>query len=214
MVEFYSPGCPHCVRLKEVWRAVAKNLAGHVLVGAVNCERESVCSRFHVRGVPAIKFFPTGATAPLEYQEARTVEGIVAFIKRQAPSAVKKVAATARSGVVALDDFLQEQPALGRVVLFKRGSLSPTLPYKTLSTRFREKIIMGIADAKNADSMAKQLGVVLPADGDALVIIPVGETKGKIHEGKLTFTDLSAFFNKFAQESASTSAWRRPKTDL
>lgn len=218
LVEFYSPGCPHCVHLKDVWRKVAANLAGHVVVGAVNCEGEALCSRFHIRGVPAIKFFPSGtaaAAAPLDYNGVRTVDGIVAFAKRHVPSAVTKVAEKARTGVVALDTFLAEQPSLGRVLLFKQGSMAPSLPYKTLSNEYRGRLRFGIADAKQGANLAERLGVELPEDSDALAIIPVGEQKGSLYKGKLTFTELSAFLHHFASESAAnTSGYKRHKTDL
>ncbi len=56
LVEFYSPTCPHCVSLTTTWKAVGKNLAGHVTVGAVNCAKEAICSQFNVKGVPSIKY--------------------------------------------------------------------------------------------------------------------------------------------------------------
>lgn len=57
LVEFYSPTCPHCVNLVGVWRKVARNLAGHVVVGGVNCREDPLCGQYNVKGVPSIKLF-------------------------------------------------------------------------------------------------------------------------------------------------------------
>src|SRR5262249_34482921 len=39
-IKFYAPWCPHCKELKPIWDQVAKEMAGKLNIGEVNCDAE------------------------------------------------------------------------------------------------------------------------------------------------------------------------------
>lgn len=78
VVEFFAPWCGHCQALVPEYTKAATALKGVVKVGAVNCDDEkSLPGRFGVRGFPTIKIFGADKKKPLDYNGARTAQGIV-----------------------------------------------------------------------------------------------------------------------------------------
>lgn len=204
LVEFYSPGCPHCVSFKGTWTAVGKNLAGHLPVAAVNCQHSQLCARFGVQGVPSIKMLLPGKSAaaatptPIEYNGARDVKGVVEFAERHVPSRVLKVGNS--KGVMALDEFLKQRAELPRAILFKRGTWVAAMPYKTLSVDLEAKMVLGICNlATDGPELAKRLGVSLPSADKALVLIKPRSATGKLYTGNLQFTELSKHLRSFVE---------------
>jgi thioredoxin 1 len=61
MVEFWSPKCPHCLKMAPKVSALSKELEGRVKVVKVNVlENSQMASEYGVRGVPAFLLFKDG----------------------------------------------------------------------------------------------------------------------------------------------------------
>jgi thiol-disulfide isomerase/thioredoxin len=68
MVEFWSPGCPACVRFKPVYEEIAAQSPG-VLVAAVNTDvSQEKAGAYNIAGIPTVVFFVSG-------QEVHRVSG-------------------------------------------------------------------------------------------------------------------------------------------
>lgn len=68
IVDFWSPGCPHCMQFKPVWESVAGQNAD-VLFAAVNTDDNvQNAGAYQVRALPTIVFFQNG-------KEVHRVEG-------------------------------------------------------------------------------------------------------------------------------------------
>jgi thiol-disulfide isomerase/thioredoxin len=81
-VKFYSPNCPHCIRMAPIWDKVASNGPNNpnsaFIVADVDCAAHSdLCNRFGVRGVPTMIFFKDGKM--YKYQGAREYNDLVKF---------------------------------------------------------------------------------------------------------------------------------------
>ena len=87
LVEFYAPWCGHCKELAPKYEALATAFAGEkgVLVAKVDAtEEEGLGQRYDISGFPTIKFFPAGSSEPENYEGARELEAMVAFINEKA----------------------------------------------------------------------------------------------------------------------------------
>jgi thioredoxin len=61
MVEFWSPKCPHCLKMAPKVSALSKELEGRVKVVKINVLESSQMAReYGVRGVPAFLLFRDG----------------------------------------------------------------------------------------------------------------------------------------------------------
>lgn len=80
-VKFYSPNCPHCIKIAPIWEKVgtaAPNYPQPFMVGDVDCTKESfLCERFGVRGVPTLIYFREGKM--YKYNGAREYNDIMKF---------------------------------------------------------------------------------------------------------------------------------------
>jgi len=90
MVEFYAPWCGHCKSLAPIYEDVAKVFAGDassVVIAKVDATEEAdIGESQKIEGFPTLKWFPKGASAvPVDYQGARTLEGLVDFVNEQMP---------------------------------------------------------------------------------------------------------------------------------
>lgn len=58
-VNFYSPLCSHCHDLAPTWRALARELQGVIMFGAVNCEDEwNLCRQQNIHAYPSLVMYP------------------------------------------------------------------------------------------------------------------------------------------------------------
>lgn len=76
-VNFYSPLCSHCHELAPTWRALARELQGVIMFGAVNCEDEwALCRQQNIRAYPSLIFYPKAE----RYSDKRTKESLFNYI--------------------------------------------------------------------------------------------------------------------------------------
>ncbi|XP_063216813.1 protein disulfide-isomerase A5 [Bacillus rossius redtenbacheri] len=84
LVMFYAPWCGHCKRLKPAYcqaaAALSEDGSRGVLAAVDSTANPALTDRFKVHAFPTLKLFAGGA-APSDYERARTVEDIVAFMK-------------------------------------------------------------------------------------------------------------------------------------
>lgn len=71
------------------------------------------------------------------------------------------------------------------------------LPFKTLSSQFYRKVVIGqVHTASNKEAAEKYR---IPLNKDVFVVIPPNSTtKSIVHEGDLTFSALAQFLDKYA----------------
>ena len=87
-IVFYAPWCGHCKQLLPKYEEAAKKLKekNPKLVLAKMDATENEVESVHITGFPTIKFYPGNKKdkAPLDFNGARTTEGIINFIKSNA----------------------------------------------------------------------------------------------------------------------------------
>ncbi|VDO39207.1 unnamed protein product [Haemonchus placei] len=77
VVEFFAPWCGHCKNLVPEYKKAATALKGIAKVGAVDMTvHESLGSTYRVQGFPTIKIFAANKDKPIDYNGARTAQGI------------------------------------------------------------------------------------------------------------------------------------------
>jgi len=88
LVEFFAPWCGHCKKLAPKWTQAAKELAGVLSLGAVDCTVEAdLCNAQNIEGYPTVKVFAPGkktASQAEEYNVDEEVSGIVTYGKKLA----------------------------------------------------------------------------------------------------------------------------------
>ena len=87
-IVFYAPWCGHCKQLLPKYEEAAKKLKAKnpKLVLAKMDATENEVESVHITGFPTIKFYPGNKKdkAPMDFNGARTTEGIISFIKSNA----------------------------------------------------------------------------------------------------------------------------------
>ncbi|CAL8240951.1 unnamed protein product [Merluccius merluccius] len=67
-VDFYAPWCGPCQALLPEWRRMARLVAGHVMVGSMDCQKhQSFCQSQGVRAYPEIRLYPQQPSPPDRY---------------------------------------------------------------------------------------------------------------------------------------------------
>jgi thiol-disulfide isomerase/thioredoxin len=75
--KFYSPKCPHCVRVAPLWEELAKE-ARDFVVAEVDCTaNREACKRFNVQGVPSLQLVKQGKV--YLYKGAREMANFLKF---------------------------------------------------------------------------------------------------------------------------------------
>eukprot|EP01129_Flabellula_baltica_P003867 TRINITY_DN135_c1_g1_i1.p1 TRINITY_DN135_c1_g1~~TRINITY_DN135_c1_g1_i1.p1 ORF type:complete len:465 (-),score=146.67 TRINITY_DN135_c1_g1_i1:50-1444(-) len=86
-VEFYAPWCGHCKKLAPIYDELGAKFAGvdSVVIAKIDATANYVPEELGIRGFPTLYFFPAGENAqPIQYQGARELEDMAAFIQENA----------------------------------------------------------------------------------------------------------------------------------
>lgn len=85
LVEFYAPWCGHCKQLTPIYEEIARKYKGNdnIIIAKIDATANEVES-VSIKGFPTLKFYKAGRKdAPMNYSEARTVEGFTKFLNEQ-----------------------------------------------------------------------------------------------------------------------------------
>lgn len=91
MLEVYAPWCGHCKKLDPIYKEFAEKIASntHVVIAKMDgTANESPVEGFDWSGFPTIFWVKAGATTPERYNGARTLEGLMEFVKKNASKEV------------------------------------------------------------------------------------------------------------------------------
>lgn len=86
-IKFYAPWCSHCRAMAPAWTQMAKEMAGKLNVGEVNCDAESkFCKEMSARAYPTIRFYRGAESA--DYRGLRGVGDFVQYAEKALEVAV------------------------------------------------------------------------------------------------------------------------------
>ncbi|KAJ1984068.1 hypothetical protein H4R33_004514 [Dimargaris cristalligena] len=89
-IKFYAPWCIHCQHLAPTWEALAKELAGDIHVGEVDCMSfGSFCNNKGITGYPTLTFYLEGSS--VNFSGDRTVESLAKFARESYGTRHKEV---------------------------------------------------------------------------------------------------------------------------
>jgi protein disulfide-isomerase A1 len=90
---FYSPTCPHCIKLKLDWEHAARTVANMGIMARIDCTlpgAQAVCNQRGVAGYPTLRYFENGKN--IEYTGLRDAGELVEFMRRMERPLVQVVA--------------------------------------------------------------------------------------------------------------------------
>ncbi|EZG49484.1 disulfide isomerase [Gregarina niphandrodes] len=102
-LEIYAPWCGHCKKLAPAYEEFANKIKAnkHVMVAKFDgTANEPDVSGFEYKGFPTLFYVKAGSKEPIIYDGERTVEGLIAFTKKNAskPVVVSEDDSTSASG--------------------------------------------------------------------------------------------------------------------
>jgi len=87
LLELYAPWCGHCKKLTPIWEELGEHMKGSKVVIAKMDGTENdlpAGTPFAIEGFPTIKLFKAKDNQIVDYEGDRTLEGFVAFLKKNA----------------------------------------------------------------------------------------------------------------------------------
>jgi len=80
-INFYSPHCSHCHTVAPTWRDVARELAGVVRMGAVNCQDDwGLCNMQGIRQYPSLRVYPSGEDYNGDHEKEAMISYLLNFL--------------------------------------------------------------------------------------------------------------------------------------
>ena len=137
LVKFYAPWCGHCKNLAPVWDAAATALkADGVQVAKVDCTQHApLCSEFSVEGYPTLLFHDKLGQWR-EYDGARSLDALKAYVKSPTGKLVSRDAAAAAPAAAAGDDDDAAPAGPTKVLALDAASFDATLNGKAAFIKF------------------------------------------------------------------------------
>eukprot|EP00359_Climacostomum_virens_P009695 CAMPEP_0204916780 /NCGR_PEP_ID=MMETSP1397-20131031/14513_1 /ASSEMBLY_ACC=CAM_ASM_000891 /TAXON_ID=49980 /ORGANISM="Climacostomum Climacostomum virens, Strain Stock W-24" /LENGTH=487 /DNA_ID=CAMNT_0052089415 /DNA_START=173 /DNA_END=1633 /DNA_ORIENTATION=+ len=187
MVNFYHPGCKHCVEMKDEWASLADKMYGIFKVAAVRCdEEEELCEEYGVTSYPTIIYFPENTAQTHQvYTGKKTYQDLADFAVNRMQSFVRLV------NKDNFADFYESEPGQAKVLLFTNRKSTPPL-LKALSKEFKEKVVFGEVRSSETELIKKFSVGDLPS-----VIGLTGDSEGVKYEGGNKRDDMEKWVRDF-----------------
>ncbi|KYK58677.1 putative protein disulfide-isomerase precursor [Drechmeria coniospora] len=208
-VEFYAPWCGHCKNLAPIWEDLGvayEHAKNKVQIAKVNGDEDRALSkRFGIQGFPTLKFFDGKSDTPLDYEEARDLQSLSNFIRKQVGIEGKKKVEVP-SNVVMLNERSFPKAIGGDqniLVAFTAPwcghckTLAPIWEDIANSFASEDNVMVAKVDADAADGklVGKEYGIT---GYPTLKYFRAGSKKAEPYEGGRTEADFVEFMNGIA----------------
>jgi len=183
----------------------AEDWQGVFIIGSVDCDKYSeLCEAHDIREFPSIKVYPPYPAPVSLYEGEVTSKSLSAYAAKYVPSNVIEISNEN------LQTFLDDKPAVPKVILFTEKAGNPTL-FKALSVSFENKMFFGIA-RKDDDAAVKKFKIkTFPK----IIIYKTVDQKHKEYSGEIKYRSIFEWLNVYSEtfvhggneESSSTKSW-------
>ena len=198
-----------------MYKKVAENLKGIVKVGAIDCDEQAnqpVCGQYGVRGFPTIKLFPGDKTGSkklaVDYQGDRSAGALVNYAVGRLPDKhVVSLSADASAIQSSLEDFMEKEEQLAKVILFTNKKNTPAI-FKALTLEFKDRLVFGEVRESESDYCEKYKVSQFPT----ILVQPVKGDPVKF-DGVISYAGIAEFLGPYAGGASSSSSSSSSKKD-
>ncbi|CAG9323756.1 unnamed protein product [Blepharisma stoltei] len=205
VIHFYKEKDSRSAIQAEEFNHFADEWQGVFIVGVVNCDTHyELCESQDIREVPAIKVYPPFPAPVGLYEGEATSKAISAYAAKFIPSKVIELSNEN------YQTFLEDKPAVPKVLLFTEKSSVPTL-YKALSVAFEAKMFFGIVRQEDTEAIKKFKIKQFPK----IILYKTVDAKTTEYKGDIKYRSIFEWLNVHsetfvhggAEESSSTKSW-------
>lgn len=140
LVNFFSPGCSHCIESEALYESIATSFKDVILVGAVNCrESQDLCHKMGVRAYPTfLLFLDPSRKSPVRYDGSTVSEAALkAWLSAQIPLGGTPV--TKEN----FETWLVADPQLPKMLFITPAKVIP-LWLRLVAYEFRNRVSLGL----------------------------------------------------------------------
>ncbi|CAG9314787.1 unnamed protein product [Blepharisma stoltei] len=205
VIHFYKEKDSRSKIQAEEFNHFADEWQGVFIVGVVNCDTHyELCEAQDIREVPAIKVYPPFPAPVGVYEGEVTSKAISAYAAKFIPSYVIELSNEN------YQTFLEDKPAVPKVLLFTEKSSVPTL-YKALSVAFESKMFFGIVRQEDTEAIKKFKIKQFPK----ILLYKTVDAKTTEYKGEIKYRSIFEWLNVHSEtfvhggteESSSTKSW-------
>lgn len=193
--------------------SAASELKGMIVVGIVDCsDWDDFCKQSMVKSTPVLLIYPPSPFPPFAYEGPMLKNDIVKKSLTLIPG--ENVAMVSKDNI---DNFLTENPAIPKVLLFSEKTKPPAL-YNALSNSFIKKLSMGFVSVGKGGQSAEATLVRRWKKGHSqfpyLVLLRIGENKHHEYSGPIKFRDIHDWLNVFSETFVSGGGYSDSDTTV
>ena len=198
VVDFYSPGCAPCIKLKDEYISLAKTFNGIVKLLAVNCaapQAKQICSTQRVQNYPTVRMYLDG-NKEIDFSSSQEKNSKILgnWVSNSIPDYTTNIDSSSH-----FKSYIDTAQSKAMVFLFSDKKQTPAM-FKSLCRLFRTNIACGVVLDFNPQSppsfIPENLASQISKTPTLFYVHDGFSLEGELFKGSMTSEILSLFFSR------------------